>query len=279
MSEAAGLDNCSVEASTAPSRDDPRPWPAFVAAVGFLTRIPVSLPAPEALAQCPAYFPLVGAMIGVCTATLFAACCQLWPAWLAVVIATAAEAWITGALHEDALADWCDAFGGGWTREQVLTILRDSRIGVYGALGLGLAVALRVGALVEVVAKSGLENWLQWGSVVVASACVSRWVMVLVMFWLPPVPLRESLAQGVGSRLTIRDLLLATLWTLPPIGLFAVLNPWGALLAAVLLAVTVVWFVRLVKHRLGGMTGDCAGCIGYLANVLILLAVAARNGT
>jgi adenosylcobinamide-GDP ribazoletransferase len=256
-------------------------WAALTAAVGFLTRIPVGSAAAtssKALAGAPQYFPLVGALIGLGTSAVIAASGQLWPIWLGAIIAVAAEAWLTGALHEDAWADFCDAFGGGWNREQTLTILRDSRLGTYGALGLGLAVTLRVGALVALLGGVGLEEWPVWVSAIVASACLGRWSMVLAMVWLPIVPRRESLAQGVGGRLGLRDLAIATLWALPAAVLFAAFDPRGALLALFFVSTALVWFARLVRRRLGGITGDCAGAIGYLVNVLILLAAAAEVG-
>jgi cobalamin synthase len=124
---------------------------AAITAVQFLTRLPL----PGGMNQPPsdrtllvdavAYFPLVGALIGLVTGWLVWAAATVWPIGLAVVLAVAVEAVLTGAFHEDAVADCCDAFGGGWTREQVLHILKDSRVGSFGVLGLGLALAVRVG--------------------------------------------------------------------------------------------------------------------------------------
>src|SRR5262245_47309740 len=85
---------------------------ALVAAIQFLTRVPLTTQpvSAVALAQCPVYFPLVGTLIGVITGGVLLGACQLWPVWLAVIAALAAEALLTRALHEDALADFCDAF-------------------------------------------------------------------------------------------------------------------------------------------------------------------------
>ena len=278
MSDVSQIDASSA-AAVSPVCGKTCPWTTFLTAVSFLTRIPVAgLQPPEVLARCPAYFPLVGIIIGLGSSAVLASACLLWPAWLAVVIAVAVEAWLTGALHEDALADFCDAFGGGWDREQTLTILRDSRIGTFGATGLGLVVTLRVGALTLILQQAGLANWLWWAPAVVAAAAVGRWVMVLVMALLPVIPRREGLAQSMGGRLTSRELLLATAWALPAAALFAACDPLGALLSLLLLTAAVLWFLRLVRRRLGGTTGDCAGCIGYVANTLILLSAAAQVG-
>lgn len=254
-------------------------WPAFVTAVQFLTRVPLSTCGPASaatLTRCPIYFPVVGTLIGAFTAAVLGVTSLFWPVWLAVIGTLAIEARLTGAFHEDAVADFCDAFGGGWTREDILTILKDSRIGTYGTLGLGLAVVLRAGAMIEILHRHGVENWLVWSSALVASSAVGRWVIVLVMLCVPPVPHRESLSRDIGSQLNRGDLLVATLWTIPAATLFAVQLPLHAVLAVALLAPTLFWFVRLVNRRLGGITGDCLGCIGYLSHVLVLLAAAAR---
>lgn len=254
-------------------------WAAFATAVQFLTRIP--LPSSEhassaALRRAPAYFPLVGALIGLSTAVVLGAASLLWPTWLAVIVALAVEARLTGALHEDALADFCDAFGGGWTRDDVLRILKDSRIGAYGVLGLVLSVTLRAGGMLVVVELVGRHNGLIWGAMIVASAALGRWMMVFMMFAVPPIAGRESLSRDVASQLTRTDLLIATLWPLPYAAVFAGYAPWQAILAGLMLLVAAIWFKRLVVRRIGGTTGDCLGAIGYLAQVLVLLAAAAR---
>ena len=124
-------------------------WPAFVTAVQFLTRVPLpggmNRPGadPALLGHCPLFFPLVGGLVGAAAGGVLWAAAHVWPPPVAIVLALIAEALLTGAFHEDAVADACDAFGGGWTRDDVLRILKDSRVGSYGALGLGLAVALR----------------------------------------------------------------------------------------------------------------------------------------
>ena len=132
---------------------------AGLVAVQFLTRLPtppVDLTDADersaTLGQATAYFPAVGALIGLGTAGVILAAREVWPVGIAVTLGLVGEAILTGAFHEDAVADFCDAFGGGWTRDDVLRILKDSRVGAYGALGLGLAVALRGGSLANLPA-------------------------------------------------------------------------------------------------------------------------------
>jgi adenosylcobinamide-GDP ribazoletransferase len=244
----------------------------FLAAVRFLTRLPV----PGGLGTSPAllpkaviFFPLVGALIGLFTGAVIWAASSLWPTPLAVLIGLAAEAVLTGAFHEDAVADFCDAFGGGWSREDILRILKDSRVGSFGALGLTLAVLFRTAGLAAVHAEHLL-------AVAVASAALGRWGMLPVMALLPPVPGRASLARDVAERLSIGDVLLGGLLALPGVVAWAVTNPLGIAGALVALLVFIGIFVAYVRRRLGGVTGDCLGCACYAGQIIVVLAATAR---
>lgn len=255
-------------------------WLAFVAAVQFLTRIRLSCgapPASNALGHCPVYFPLVGALIAILVAALTGLGALIWAPWLAVLAALAFEAWLTGALHEDAVADFCDAFGGGHTRDQVLTILEDSRIGAFGALGLLFAVSLRTGAMMTLIIQWGVAGWPLWSSAFVASSAAGRWVMVLAMGLFAPLAGRESLSRTIGCALSRRERVESGLWALAAIAPFAVLCPLQFLFAVALLIPVVGGLLHLVLRKLGGMTGDCLGCVGYVSQVVVLLAAAARK--
>jgi len=139
-------------------------WWAFVTAIQFLTRLPVSSRAadPQSLRDCPRYFPLVGGMIAVITVGLIGLSAMIWPFWLAVLIGLTLELRLTGAMHEDAVADCCDAFGGGWTRERVLEIMKDSRLGTYGVLGLVSAVIIRAAATIQLIQQIGHAEIARW---------------------------------------------------------------------------------------------------------------------
>jgi adenosylcobinamide-GDP ribazoletransferase len=255
-------------------------WQAFAAAVQFLTRVPLSAgrpPSAAALARCPVFFPLVGALIGIFTSAVIALTSLFWPTWLAVMFALAVEAVLTGALHEDAVADFCDAFGGGRSREQILAILADSRIGAFGALGLLFGVSLRAGAMIAFVGHWGRAGWTKWGTALVASEALGRYAMVVAMALVPPVVGRESLARSVGRDRSGWDLIVSGLWIVPAITSFVVIMPVRCLAAVALLVVAVGGLIALVRSKLGGMTGDCLGCIGYVAQVVVLMAVAART--
>jgi adenosylcobinamide-GDP ribazoletransferase len=113
---------------------------------------------------------------------------------VAVGLALAAEALVTGAFHEDAVADFCDAFGGGWSRDDVIRILKDSRIGSFGTLGLGLAVFLRGSALATVETPSLLL------AASAASGCLGRWTVLPALWTIPTVTEWQSLGRDVSAQ-------------------------------------------------------------------------------
>jgi adenosylcobinamide-GDP ribazoletransferase len=252
---------------------------AAITAAQFLTRAPVpgGMNRPDAdrtlLRDAVVYFPLVGGVIGAFTGGVAWAAMLVWPPAVAVVVAIAAEALLTGAFHEDAVADCCDAFGGGWSSEDVLRILKDSRVGSYGALGLTLVVLLR-GACLASIPPGELVV------VVAASAAVGRWAILVMMAAAPPVPDREGLSKDVGQQAGVRDLLLGTLTAVPGAAWFAWSAPARAGLGVAAVVIVVLLWASYVQRRIGGVTGDCLGCGCYLGQCVVLLAaVAARGAT
>ncbi|MBL6078237.1 adenosylcobinamide-GDP ribazoletransferase [Belnapia sp. T18] len=254
-------------------------WPrAAATALQFLTRLPVPGGASadparfEAdLPRALALFPLTGALIGTLTAATLWLASQLWPLPLAVLLALALEARLTGALHEDAVADLCDGFGGGRTPEDVLRIMKDSRIGAFGLLGLAFAIALRAAGLIA------LPDAATAAVALVVSGWLGRLLMLAAMLAIPPMPGRPGLGGSVASHATPRALALALLLSLPAplLGLW-----WDALamlLALLGSALFLAWFRRLVLRHLGGSTGDCFGFAGYAGLVLTTLAFTAHR--
>ncbi|HEV3021915.1 MAG TPA: adenosylcobinamide-GDP ribazoletransferase, partial [Pirellulales bacterium] len=251
-------------------------WHGFWAAIQFLTWLPVRarfLGSSDAapLERATIYFPLVGALIGLATGTTIWLALHVWPAWLAALVGLVVEALLTGALHEDGLADCCDALGGGWTRADVLRILDDSRLGTYGVLGLGLALALRAGSLASLGTSLLLPS-------VVASAALGRWAMVLAMASLAPLAERPSLTRLAGRQTIGGQVFWSALLALAGLLPLALLSP--ARFAASVAATLVITFglVYYFRRRIGGMTGDCAGAICYVSQVAALLCCCASAG-
>jgi adenosylcobinamide-GDP ribazoletransferase len=243
------------------------------AAFVFLTRIPVGgFPyGPEEWRSAPAYFPLVGAVVGGITACVFEALRPLGTMG-AAYFALGASLLLTGALHEDGLADTSDALGGGRDRAQIFTILKDSRIGVFGACAVVISIAGRAALLAHTDPREA-----GWGLLFVAA--VARAAPVWQIATLPYVT-----PGGAKSRDVMRagpiEAALASAWPVVIGGALAAtrrLEVWrvaGVLLAAAVTTTLTAWRYRA---RAGGLTGDFLGATEQLCEIAGL-AVIAWNG-
>lgn len=248
---------------------------AGATATQFLTRLPVpggASAAPESFApdigRALMLFPLVGAAMGALTASILWLADALWPFALAVLVALAVEAWLTGALHEDALADLCDALGGGRTPDDVLRILKDSRIGAFGAVGLVGALALRAGGLMAQpdAARAVL--------VLVEAGCIGRLLMLGLMASVPTVAGRPGLASGVAPAMDWSRFGIAALLAAPVLAFGAMADPRAMAAALLASAAFLLWFRAVLRRRVGGCTGDAIGAAGYAGIVVTTLAFA-----
>jgi adenosylcobinamide-GDP ribazoletransferase len=246
---------------------------SFWFAVQFLTRLPVPDTAhfDEAtvalrLRQALLWFPLIGGLIGGITAAIVLGAETLWPRVVAVLIALIIEARMTGAFHEDAVADFCDAMGGGLTREDKLRIFKDSRIGSYGALGLLLAVALRAALLVALPAE-------HIGAALIASGVLGRLTILFVMAQIAPIVDRTGLAKDIAHQLGVKQLMIAALIVAP----FLLLMPLKIIgISAIACALFAFSFAQMLRRVLGGSTGDCLGFSAYAGQLLTLLVFTAN---
>lgn len=245
-------------------------------AIQFLTRLPVSRLIPPlddaqlqaGLRRSVVWFPAVGGVVGCIGAGVALAGEALWPPAVAVVLLLIVEARLTGAFHEDAVADFCDGMGGGTTPAHIREIMKDSRVGSYGALGLILAVGARAALLIAMPPALFLPA-------IVASAAFGRWVAVIAMATIPPPDQGKSLARDIGQSPGIAIVAAASLLLMPflwPLGQKAPLHLGVACLAVIPF---LVWLRSLLLRRLGGVTGDCLGFAAYVGQLILLLAVAA----
>lgn len=248
---------------------------AAATSLQFLTRLPVPGGAsaePSSftadLQRTLALFPLAGALIGAMSGIVLVIADLALPLPLAVVLALLAEARITGALHEDALADACDGLGGGRDPEAVLRIMKDSRIGAFGVLGLGFAVALRAGGLMAQADAAAAMV------VLVVSGCLGRLLMLAVMALVPPVARYAGLAATVAPAMGPSGLALAACLAAPVLLLGLWANARGVVVACAAGALFLGWYVRLLRRRLGGATGDLYGAAALAGIVLTTLALA-----
>lgn len=244
----------------------------FFIAVGFFSRLPV--PgwvefSPDKLGRAARFLPLVGWLIAVIGAAVFWLAVQVLPVELAVVLSMAATIRATGAFHEDGWADTCDGLGGGWTRDQVLQIMKDSRIGSYGAIGLVLMLLAKYLVLSALGAD---EDYPLLAALLVAHP-LSRLAAVSIMALLDYARSDDSAKSApVARRPDAGELGIATLAGVLPL----LLLPAAAALTALgLAAVVVVMALRTFARRLGGYTGDTLGAVQQLSEIAIYLGILA----
>jgi adenosylcobinamide-GDP ribazoletransferase len=232
----------------------------FLAALRFFTRIPVPAWVGHSAAQLDGaarYLPLVGIVVGAIGAAATWAASLVLPLSVAVVAGMAATLLATGAFHEDGFADAIDGLGGGWTREQALAIMKDSRLGSYGAIGIALLLLGKWNALMELDDDALLPA-------IVAGHAVSRFAATTLIFSLDYVR-EEGKSKPLAKRMAPGELGLAGLFGLLP----CVLLPyWETGLALALVALTTGLAGRYLRRRLGGYTGDCLGAVQQVTEVV-----------
>ena len=244
----------------------------FFAALRFFTRLPVPVwvgHTQDQLDPAARYFPLVGILIGGIGAAATELAALALPISVAVAIGMAATILATGAFHEDGFADSCDGFGGGWEKAQVLAIMKDSRIGSYAALGVGLILLTKWNALLEL--DAAFEPPLL-ALALVAGHAASRLASTVLISTLDYVRDDDSSrAKPLAQRMALHELGIATVFGLAPCLLLPALDALVALAAA---ALATLLAARYFVRRIGGYTGDCLGAtqqIGELAFYLGLL--------
>lgn len=252
----------------------------FLLALQFFTRIPVTgrLAAwvgysPAMLQASAAHFPAVGWLVGAVGTGVFAGGLALWPAPVAGLLCIVATVLLTGAFHEDGLADVADGLGGSLQRARALEIMRDSRIGAFGAIALVLALGLKLALLAALAAQGVVTACVA----VLAAHVLSRLAPLGLMRGLPYVGGEGGKAKPMASAISGRALAVALLWSLPAAALLLMVHgvPQGlAALAAAALAS--VWLAWRFRQRLGGFTGDGLGATQQVAEIAIYLALAAR---
>ena len=244
----------------------------------FYSRIP--LPANWYLAKtshCSRYFSLVGWLAGgvsvgvwLLAQMLFADLSWTFPEVtlpIAVLLGMIAAVLLTGALHEDGFADTCDGLGGGWTPEERLRIMKDSRIGTYGALGLVFLILLKFFALLQIETEILPLVWF-------AGHALSRFASISQLHFLTYVQDAEKSKSGTMTEFSGIDLIVNAAFGLLPL-IFIGYQVWVALLAVV-----IVWWVliMLFKRKLGGVTGDSLGATQQFCEVVFYLGLTANLG-
>lgn len=227
----------------------------FFNALVFFTRIPapngVDYSA-ENLNRASRYFPWIGVLVGGIGALSYSLAETIFPPSLALLLAMAATVWVTGAFHEDGLADSADGFGGGWQKAQILAIMKDSRIGTYGTVTLMLVMAGKFSALSQITDPA---------SVMILAHCLSRFAAVCLIYH--DTYVREDAdakAKPLASQISAQGLTIAALPVLLILFIMASLSSQLTVwLVLIPVALVTIGCSRYFNRRLGGYTGDCLG--------------------
>lgn len=246
----------------------------FVAALQFFTRLPL----PRDLPQVPfhqsgaiGFFPWAGLVVGFLEAAVLSLALWLWPPTVAAVLAVAFVVLLTGAMHEDGLSDAVDGFGAGWDRMHILAIMKDARLGNYGATALILALGARVALTAALASELGAGSLF---AALMAAHAVSRGAVLFPMLVLPYARAEDatSRAKPLVEELDYAAKLVATAGVLAPL---TCLPPPVALAGLVAAAAAAAAWTRLCAHRLGGYTGDVLGAVQQTGEITFLLGILA----
>lgn len=243
----------------------------------FYTRIPCPKNIdhnPDYLNKASRYFPLIGWIVGSVAFTVFYIFNYLWGPEIAIILSMIASVLVTGGFHEDGFADVCDGFGGGWTKEKILTIMKDSAIGAYGAIGLILLLLLKyqgLSQLVPVVANSNFILLLLF----IAGHAISRLAAISIVF--THQYSREdasSKSKPIAQSYSWKEVVGAFFFGLFPLVILSYFQ-WQILLVLIPVFVTRFFLARYFQKWIDGYTGDCLGATQQVCEVIFYITVIA----
>lgn len=269
----------------------------YLLAVQFFTRIPITGRlaewvgySPELMRASAGHFPGVGILAGLVAAAAYAFFNALLPATayaplVAAVFSTIATVLLTGAFHEDGLADVADGLGGSMERSRALEIMKDSRVGAFGALALVLALLAKISLLAILGSVEGpptgweeapFEAWYVCLSLL-AGHVVSRTLPLLLIYLLPHVgDSATSKSKPLADQISTGSLVLGFSWCFSVLALSAcAMNASSLIAASCFSLIALLWMGRLFKRRLEGFTGDCLGAAQQVCEIAFYLGLAA----
>jgi len=235
----------------------------FFTALGFLTLFP--FPARENfeendLGRSMAFFPLVGLLLGGILLSIDYALSPFIPSRLLNIIIIAAMVLLTGGLHLDGFMDTLDGIGGGNNKEKILEIMRDSRVGAFGAMGIVFLVLIKWETL------NSLEGDLKWKALILMPV-ISRWGMALLTH-IAPYARSQGLGRPFVNGLSRKNVVFAMLLAL--IISFTASGVFGLLIMIIITGLCLLWSMWFIK-KIGGVTGDVIGAFNETAELAVLL--------
>jgi adenosylcobinamide-GDP ribazoletransferase len=243
----------------------------FICAVQFLTRLPTpktSHHPPDAIERAARYYPLAGQIVGLLSAMVLLAAARVWSGWTPALLAISAGVMVTGAFHEDGLADTADGLGGGQDAPSRLAIMKDSRVGVFGVLALGLVLALKAATLASLAPLAA-------AAAIFAAHGLGRAASVVGMRALPYAgdPATAKWRRS-GQGVRVWEIALALAFAAWPLLL---MSPLAAGLGLVVGAAFACAPALAARRLIGGQTGDVLGAIEQLFELGFILGAAAAR--
>lgn len=251
----------------------------FFAALRFLTRLPVPAwvgHSSEQLNHAARYFTLVGIVVGLIGGGVTWLAAQALPTTLAILLGMAATLLATGAFHEDGFSDSVDGFGGGWEKLRILEIMKDSRVGSFGAIAITMILLTKFVALKELLPRLGLDGLV---AALVAGHALSRLASTSLLCLLDYVR-EDELAKSkpLARKLSAGEWSCAALFGFAPLAVLLAMDvaPAKVFAALALVVATTFYAKRYLTKHLGGYTGDCLGATQQVAEVAIYLGLLCR---
>ncbi|RVU91961.1 adenosylcobinamide-GDP ribazoletransferase [Flavobacterium columnare] len=250
----------------------------FFTALMFYTRIPCPKHINHDstyLNKATRYFPLIGWLVGSISYLVFLGAHYLFSSFIAIIFSMIAGVLTTGAFHEDGFADVCDGFGGGWTKEKILKIMKDSAIGAYGTIGVVLLLLTKFLLLFEIINKIPDASWNPYiyaSLLFITYHSISRANAISLSFTLPYVREDElSKSKPIAKTFSQYEVIGVLLFGILPLACMSfIYNPFF-LLTLPLLLLTRLYMGRYFTKWIGGYTGDCLGALEQISEVVTLL--------
>jgi adenosylcobinamide-GDP ribazoletransferase len=252
----------------------------FFTALMFYTRIPCPKWVDHDAAyinKATRYFPLIGYIVGGISALIFILATYVLGSSIALWLSILAGILVTGAFHEDGLADVCDGFGGGWTKAKILDIMKDSRVGAYGAIGIVLLLGLKFLGLQQILELKIPNEYSIYKLMIlifITYHALARWTAITIVF--TETYAREDLdskAKPIAQACTYKEILGATLFGLAPLLLLSYVLSWYLLFILLPLFFLRFFMVRYFNKWIEGYTGDCLGAVEQIAEVVTVLGI------
>ncbi len=241
----------------------------FLTAVLFFTRIPCPKwvdHSPEILNKSSRYFSLVGILVGSIASLSYFITSFLFTTDIAIILSMITSIWVTGAFHEDGFADVCDGFGGGWTKDKILMIMKDSRLGTFGVSGLVFILALKFLALYHLHTFS--VNLI---IIIICGHSISRFIATILLYTHEYVrDIDSSKVKPSTQKMSTKSLIISSIFGVLPLFF---LQKITVFLVFIPLLITYLYMGRFFKKWIGGQTGDCAGALQQVSEVIFYLSI------